>query len=430
MSEDKSAYVTLNLRKGANETEIKKAYVEMVRQYDPEQHTDMFMKIQDAYERLRDPVKRAHEDVFNYNYVSGDFNFTPEEKVEDGLPELNESIVKMVEQVKAAPADPEKRVGLILQLMKRSYRHAMKKLWTEAIKDWVGVLQVDPTHQRAKNNLLFSYLYLGYYYAVHDLLEEAIDLWEKALRMDPDNVPLIHNLALATDRLPAPEKSQKYWAETVRRWKLLLDKTPDDEYQKNCIIEVHKHHGGRALSGAQTSETKQEAIDQYREILKFDPSDFDAQFNIANALMEEAKFEEAIDQLKKLALQHPKNLEIVNLLGWAYLNAGKFEMAFTTWRRGLARDPNNHTIRTSVISARMNVGKKLKEAGHFTQALVHFKELLRIVPNEWEIHFELGDTLLRRGDKRNALIEFQKVLELDPKNKAARKAVSDIRMRA
>jgi hypothetical protein len=52
------------------------------------------------------------------------------------------------------------------------------------------------------------------------------------------------------------------------------------------------------------------------------------------------------------------------------------------------------------------------------------------LPNQWEIHYEIADCLLRKGDRRNALTEFQKVLDLDPKNKLAKKAISDIRLRA
>src|SRR5262249_34569280 len=126
----------------------------------------------------------------------------------------------------------------------------------------------------------------------------------------------------------------------------------------------------------------------------------------------------------------PKNLDIMNLLGWAYLNAGKFEMAFNTWRRALVMDPKNATIKDSMMRARLAVGKKLKEGGHYTQALVHFKELQKMLPNQWELHFEIGDTLMRKGDRRSALIEFQRVLELDPKNKLAKKAISDIRLRS
>ena len=60
------------------------------------------------------------------------------------------------------------------------------------------------------------------------------------------------------------------------------------------------------------------------------------------------------------------------------------------------------------MRARLAVGKKLKESGLYTQALVHFKELQKMIPNQWELHFEIADTLLRKGDRRSALSEFQR----------------------
>jgi tetratricopeptide (TPR) repeat protein len=425
-----NAYTVLNLRKGATEQEVKKAYVEMVKRYDPEKHTERFMIIQNAYERLRDPKKRAKEDVFTYNFARGEFLFAADEKTDEPLPDILGRIEQLEQQLKADPASPAVKPALIVNYLKRSFRHTQKKMWTEAMKDWVAVLNLDATHQRAKSNLMFSYVYLGYYYAVHDLVDEAIGLWEKAIQMEPDNLDVIHNMALATEKAGQRDKSGQYWNEVVRRWRAQLDKNPNDEYLRNCLIEVHKHHGGKALESVPTAEAKQEAVDSYKEILKINPNDFEAQYNLAATMMEEMKFDEAITALRNLQTQHPKNLDIINLLGWANLNAGKFEMAFNVWRRGMVMDPKNHTIRDSLMRARLAVGKKLKEGGHYTQALVHFKELQKMIPNQWELHFEIADTLLRKGDRRNALTEFQKVLDLDPKNKLARKAISDIRLRA
>lgn len=425
-----NAYAVLNLRKGANEQEIKQAYVEMVKRYDPEKHTERFMIIQNAYERLRDPKKRAKEDAFTFNFARGEFNFTPEEREDEPLPDVLGRIRQLEEQYKNEPTNPAVKPALIANYMKRSFRHTQKKMWTEAMKDWIAVLNLDPTHQRAKNNLIFSYIYLGYYYALHDLFDEAIGLWEKSLQMDPDNGDVIHNMALATEKTGDRDKANRYWTEVLRRWKVQLDRDPNDEYTRNCMAEVHRHRGGKALESVPTPEAKQEAIEQYQEILKINPNDFEAQYNIASTLMEEMKFDQAIEQLKQLHTQHPKNLDILNLLGWAYLNAGKFEMAFNTWRRGMILDPKNHTIKDSLMRARLAVGKKLKEGGHYTQALVHFKELQKMLPNQWELHYEIGDTLMRKGDRRSALTEFQRVLDLDPKNKLAKKAISDIRLRA
>lgn len=427
---DQNAYAVLNVRKGASEHEVKLAYVELVKRYDPEIHTERFMVIQSAYEKLRDPRKRAHEDAFTLNYPRGEFMFSAEDRTEDEPPVIEERIRQLQAKLQQAPDSAEVKAGLVAEYMKLSFKHVQKKLWTEAIKDWLFIHKADPTNQKVKNNILFSYVYLGYYYAIHDLLDEAVNLLEKSLQMYPENLDVIHNLALVCEKSGDMEKARKYWSETVRRWKDLLDKSPDDDYLKQCIIEVHKHHGGKALEKAPTAETKEEAIQQYREILKFNPNDFEAQYNIAATLMEEHRFEEAIAELKKLQTEHAKNLDIVNLLGWAFLNAGKFELAFNTWRRGLAIDPKNHSIRDSIMRARLQVGKKFKEGGLYTQALVHFKELQKMVPNEPLLHLQIGETLMRKGDRRSALAEFQKVLELDPKNKEAKKAISDIRLRA
>ena len=38
------------------------------------------MIIQQAYDKLRDPGKRAKEDLFTYNYVRGEFHYTTEER--------------------------------------------------------------------------------------------------------------------------------------------------------------------------------------------------------------------------------------------------------------------------------------------------------------------------------------------------------------
>ena len=111
-------------------------------------------------------------------------------------------------------------------------------------------------------------------------------------------------MALAADKTGNKDKAHRYWNETVRRWKVILEKDPGNEYIRNCIIESHKHHGDKALESPPTEETKEEAVVQYREVLKINPSDFDAQFKMASSLMEQRKFDEAIDTLKKLHAQH------------------------------------------------------------------------------------------------------------------------------
>lgn len=448
MATEQNAYLVLNLRKGASEAEVKQAYIEQVKRYDPEKHTERFMQIQSAYEKLTDVKRRAKEDLLVYNYQQGEFNFLDEEKQGMSLEDSSAALMEADKAARANPADGAARQALITAYMRHSFINCQKKQWQEATKSWSAVLQIDATHQRAKSNLIFANVYLGYYYALHDLLDESITRWEEALQMDPDNGQVIHNLAIASTKNNDTERAAKYWSETLRRWKSLLDKSPGDEYLRSLVIEAHRFLGDRAIDqvvnqggsssippavpGSVTGSPQtlgQAAVESYREVLKYSPSDFEARFNLASALMNESKFPEAIEELKKLQVDHPKNLDIMNLLGWAYLNSAQIEMAFSTWRRAMAQDPRNFTVKDSMARARLAVGKKLKEGGQFTPALVHFRELQKLMPNTWEVHFEIAEIMMKKGDKRTALVEFQKVLDLDPKNKLARKAINDLKMR-
>lgn len=448
MATEQNAYLVLNLRKGASEGEIKQAYIEMVKRYDPEKHTERFMQIQSAYERLTDVKKRAKEDLLVYNYQQGEFHFLDDEKVPMTLEEAVAQIQARDAAARQNPADPGARGSLISAYMTHSFVNCQKKLWQEAINDWTAVLQIDPTHQRAKSNLIFANVYLGYYYALHDLLDEAILRWEAALQMDPDNMGVLHNLAIVSTKANVSDKAARYWSETLKRWKAVLDRMPGDDYQKSLVIEAHRFLGDRALdhnvqpppaqvsqSGTPIQAPPQEhvapvgAAESFREVLKYNPGDFEARFSLASTLMNDGKYPESIEELKKLQMEHPKNLDIMNLLGWSYLNSGQIEIAFSTWRRAMAQDPRNHTVKDSMARARLAVGKKLKEGGQFTPALVHFRELQKLMPNTWEVHYEIAEIMMKKGDKRTALVEFQKVLDLDPKNKLARKAINDLKLR-
>lgn len=422
----KNAYSILNVRKGTAEEFVKKAYVELVKRYPPETHTDRFMVINKAYETLRDPEKRAKEDAFTFNYTEGQFSFSPEEAKEETESVLAQRIHDLEAKFESDPSDNEVIGELIHGYMMRSHQHVKRKLWSEAIKDWQAVLNLDATHRRAKNNLNYSYINLGYYYALHDLYPEAIDLWQRALHMNPDNLSIIHNLALACEYAGQDEDASKYWSEAIRRWKIALDQNPDDVYLKSLIIEVHKHHGGRALDVQKDSES---ALQEYREILKINPSDFEAHYQIAVTYMEEKNYEDAVKELELLRQQYPNNVEVLNLLGWSLLNDGRVDLAFRTWQRSLQLDGKNAETRNNIVQARLTLGKRCRESGQHTVALVHFKELLKLLPGSDDVFFEIGETYRLKGDVRSAITQYNRALQANPKNKFAKKALSEMRLR-
>lgn len=56
-------YTALGLPRTATAAEIKQAYFTLVRTHPPERDPEMFKRIRSAYERLRDPERRAETDM-------------------------------------------------------------------------------------------------------------------------------------------------------------------------------------------------------------------------------------------------------------------------------------------------------------------------------------------------------------------------------
>jgi len=427
----KSAYSILNVNKDASEEEIKRAYIELVKRYDPERHTDRFMVIQKAYERLTDPRQRAREDVFAFNAIAGKWYFTDAEREAASVEELKPQIEALTPRGEEAATDETLRRQLADLLMKRSCLLVKGRVWRDAIEDWKRVLKLDPTHHRARNNLGFAQIQLGYSYATHELYDEAASAWETALQLNPDNPKLIHNLALAHEESGQKASARKYWQELIRHWKNELDKSPDDPYLQERLVEVHKFQGDQAMGEpARTGkiEDAQTARREYTAALSIAPDDFKAQYSMAVTLMNDKKFKDACERLRTLNGKHPKNTEVLNLLGWAYLNSGEHERGFQTWRRSLAIEPGNQETKQNVIKARMQLAKSLRNKNQFTWALVHLKELQKLTPTSEEVQFEIAETFKLKGDKRSAEKEYRRVIQINPANKAATKALSEIRM--
>ena len=76
MSEKRDYYEVLGLSKGASEEEIKKAYRKMAKKYHPDINKEpgaeeKFKEINEAYEVLSDPQKRATYDQFGHAGMDG-----------------------------------------------------------------------------------------------------------------------------------------------------------------------------------------------------------------------------------------------------------------------------------------------------------------------------------------------------------------------
>lgn len=470
---ENSSYAVLGLSKGASEKDIKAAYVNLVKKYDPEKHTDRFMVIQQAYDRLRQTKTRAREDIKSFNMVRGEYLFQENEKWQDPNPPEETFIAKMRAEYLENPLDDKRKLQFCRTLFARAHYLVTRKQLSDAIRDWSEVLEHDPSHARARHNVELACNNLGISYALHGLHEEAVELLERALKLNPDNNETIHNLALLAEKARDPERVRRYWEAAISRWKGELDRDPENDYLRQLITEALSHQDDIAelLHAAPRRDTRSSesvslpsrettaprpatampssdsvprlengpspgssaaasgSLDRMREIAKLNPDDFDAQYQLCNKLMEERLWAEADKELEELARKHPKNTEVLNLRGWALLNNQQKDAAFACWNRSMSLDPKNPSTREQLVRAHLMMGNAFRKKGIFTQALVHYKKLLQLEPNSAEVHLEIAATYDMKGDVRSAAQEYTRVMQLDPKNKVAKKALNDLRLK-
>ena len=61
---NRDPYEVLGLERGAVESLVRRRYLELVRSFPPEREPEKFKEIRSAYDRLRDPVARMEQRLF------------------------------------------------------------------------------------------------------------------------------------------------------------------------------------------------------------------------------------------------------------------------------------------------------------------------------------------------------------------------------
>jgi curved DNA-binding protein CbpA len=87
-------YKTLDIERGASESEIKQAYFTLVREHSPENDPEGFKRIRAAYEKLRSGTERAQTDLFMIDERSSELDLSKLRKFETEPPPITTETIK------------------------------------------------------------------------------------------------------------------------------------------------------------------------------------------------------------------------------------------------------------------------------------------------------------------------------------------------
>jgi len=187
---------------------------------------------------------------------------------------------------------------------------------------------------------------------------------------------------------------------------------PAAEIEARRLIEQHKRMPelynmlGMILTGQGKLD---EAVDCYRQVLKFKPDAVGAFINLGNVYQRLNKLEEAVASFEQALKLNPDIAQAHNNLGAALASQGKFAEAVDSYHRAL-------TIHPDYAQAHNNLGNALRDLGLLTEARASFEQALKIKPDNAETFYNLHTLLLDTEDMSSAITSLENAVKLQPGN--------------
>jgi len=150
-----------------------------------------------------------------------------------------------------------------------------------------------------------------------------------------------------------------------------------------------------------------EAIFYYKKALDIDANLSDANFNIGLLLHSKGLFDDAIKNYQKALEYDQDSADLNNNLGAALKDKGELDEAIAYYQKALLSDPNYD-------KAYNNLGIALKEKGQSDDSVAYFRKALQINPEFTEALSNMGNVLKEKGQLDEAISYYQKALQINP----------------
>lgn len=116
----------------------------------------------------------------------------------------------------------------------------------------------------------------------------------------------------------------------------------------------------------------------------------------ANTYFNQKRYAEAAEAYREALRLNPNDAQAQNGLGSAYYKMSKYEEAIEAFKLGLRLNPNEAV-------AHSRLGAAYGELGRYEEAVAPLKEAIRLDPKDYITHYNLGQVYLHLGDRNSAL---------------------------
>src|SRR5271169_4091597 len=259
------------------------------------------------------------------------------------------------------------------------------------------------TQAEAYNDFVMGHCY-AQEYQVSSHAEDAnkaIDFLKKAFTLDPNSQQIGDELA------EIYYQSQRI-RDAVTEANSILAKDPDNLPARRLLARIYVRTLGDLSNTSGQRDTLAHAAEQYREILRLDPTDTDAALWLARLYRLQNETAKAEEILRALLAREPANENGVEQLTQLLLDEGKSQEAVTSLQVVLQRAA---TPRLWEL-----LGDAYNQIHDLPKAEQAYRHAADAQPDDINHHKELAQTLLTEEKYPEALEQYQRLAQMDADN--------------
>jgi tetratricopeptide (TPR) repeat protein len=246
---------------------------------------------------------------------------------------------------------------------------------------------------------------MGHYYAQEfetssrsEDVNRAIDFLKKAYALDPSSQQIGDELA------EIYFQSQRI-RDAVAEAQSILAKDPNNLSARRLLARIYVRTLGDLSDTSGQSDTLARAAEQYREILRIDPTDTDAALWLARLYRLQNEHEKAEEVLRTLLAREPANENGVEQLTQLWLDEGKSQEAVSALQEILKRAP---TPRLWEL-----LGDAYSQIHDLPNAEQAYRKASDASPDNINHRKELAQALFSEEKYPEALEQYQRLTQMD-----------------
>lgn len=295
-------------------------------------------------------------------------------------------------------------------------------------------------HHRFRIHVMYRNKELGRMdWDVQPYVEDWLDKADRIIDRDKRLAILERGLCLLPDdrelqkRLLSDYRFLKQWKKAAA----MLEEIWDKNHEYHTLVEL--------LEVYTKKSDKAGIISVLKRLVKLDPGDVKARYQLAEALEESGKLKHAIKEYKGLLslINEKDKLEIYKTLGYLYNRTGQSKAAISSYLKATELDKKDANLYYNLsclcekirqkekadvylsraielsprdVKSRLKLAQRLMEKGELVRAKKYLLQVLNIKQDSIEALRLMARLLEKRGGKKDLIKTYKKILDLDPRN--------------